>query len=559
MSLNDAFAPPTDQEIKLAQIKANPEASQGAFAPPSEKELAQAKAPQDEGALQAGLERFGNVATFGHLPELQAGVGSALGLGDFKSLEAENIARQHKLSEAHPYASGAGGALGYGAQALGAGAAGSAMGLPAATGLLGKIGYGAAGGAIAGGLTNPKEINPEAEPSDMSQRLNQAAVSGVAGGILGPLASKVGSKIASSAEDLRQYAQEKMVKAAGPMLRDMKEFMAKGEIDKIANTMRDFKLAPPGSTFSDIAEKAAAAKEAVGKQIGAIYDQTKAAISSNPQLQNEFIFLHPDSLRPELEAAISKSGIRPTLGKDKFDNEMNSVISDILGDKDAAAIVNKNLAGKIPPGEMPAFQQSPEYANLVKQTQQAQLSDPRHLLDVKGDLSDKINWSKRAAELAPNQKGYKAIRDVVYNKIAQLLDKVDSVIPKMAGPNGEAVSDSLAKLNSQYGPLSEISSMAQGRAAREAVNRTLSLTDYMSGLGGMIAGGEVRGGRGMMEGLALGAINKLARTRGNQVLSPMALQASKVAGKLPLAPLGEVQPGTAGLIGGAAYQNRRSQ
>lgn len=194
-------------EEELAQYRAEQEQSlrDAGF---SDEELSQhfgaSEQPQPEPSfgesLQAGLEGFGQTASMGYLPELQAMAGSALGLGDYEQLKQENYARQAQQAESSPTASMLGKGAGIvGSMALPMGSAKllgrvapkagaamqSAISGGKASGVVGSAVQGAKMGAAQGAIYNPGQTEEDESPLQLTKRLKSAGVGGTVGGIAG--------------------------------------------------------------------------------------------------------------------------------------------------------------------------------------------------------------------------------------------------------------------------------------------------------------------------------------------------------------------------------------
>lgn len=125
------------------------------------------------GAGESALESFGNAATFGYLPHIQAGVSSAVFGDDYTKTRDENIARQALQRKEHPTASIAGTGAGIVASAIGTGGLGAvAKGASAGK----KIYEGMKAGAIIGGITNPGDTEGEISPMQIKERALGAGI-----------------------------------------------------------------------------------------------------------------------------------------------------------------------------------------------------------------------------------------------------------------------------------------------------------------------------------------------------------------------------------------------
>lgn len=101
--------------------------------------------------VQAGVEGVGQTASLGYLPQLQAGVGAAMGLGDYTKLRDENIARNKLQARQSPAWSATGKAIGM---------LGSAAAIPTPATFGRTVGQGAALGAAYNPGDTPGVVDP---------------------------------------------------------------------------------------------------------------------------------------------------------------------------------------------------------------------------------------------------------------------------------------------------------------------------------------------------------------------------------------------------------------
>jgi len=161
---------------------------------------------------QAALEGYGQTASMGYLPQLQAAAEPAMAslmdlftgnkvadsLPSYVNRRDENIARQSQLSEQNPGASLAGKAAGIGATLL-APAGQLAKGASTAA----KIGRGSLMGAAQGAAYNPGDEAGVVAPVQAGPRAANAAMGGAAGGIMSGIGAGV-SKLAGVSRDVEK-------------------------------------------------------------------------------------------------------------------------------------------------------------------------------------------------------------------------------------------------------------------------------------------------------------------------------------------------------------------
>lgn len=141
----------------------------------------------DKNAVQAGIEGFGQTATMGYLPQAQAAVGSAMGLGKYVDLRDQNIQRQSQQSQESPVASAIGKGAGIASTMAipGGGAAeGASLGARAATGAAQGFGMGAA--------YNPGDKPGVVDPVQGEDRLKSGGLMALLGGAAPAVSSFAG-------------------------------------------------------------------------------------------------------------------------------------------------------------------------------------------------------------------------------------------------------------------------------------------------------------------------------------------------------------------------------
>lgn len=501
----------------MAKPKTPPKEDFSAFDAPPEDFSAFNEAPSaapevllsPEGG-KAALSSFGDAASLGYLPQLRA-MAEPLTDRAFKAVTGADvepaplsqvipmgpdyIASRDQASKEiakqrqdQPVASLLGGLAGSVATApLLGGTAGAAT-------KLGRIGQAVKGGAIAGLLQNPGDVEGAVSPLQLGERAQGAVQGGLLGGAAGTTGEALGAAgkaLGSIPAKLEQYGQTKAFKSSGAMLKDFRKAFDKGKVEELGQEMIDSGLVKPGSTFEDVASQGAELKKQVGTRIGEIYDQVKSKIGDTATVNT-------DQAYSDLIDAISNPKVRPKLGAKAYDDRMLTEIEDIVKNKD-------------------------------------QLTNPKFLNEVIGELDQKINYAKRANELPVYQEGFLELRRALRK---QLNDTVELVGKEAGNPE---LANELKALNKRYGNLSEISTIAKDRVSRENANRMFGLTDTILASGGAAGGfassGDGHGVEGALKGAALGAAlggaNKLARTYGNPLVATGATRLGQALQNVP--------------------------
>ncbi len=174
------------------------------------------------GAAQSAIEKFADSATFGYLPQLQAGAGSAMGLGKYTDLRDENIDRLKQEGSKHKLASTIGTVAGFGPSMFipGAGTAKGIAGVAKVAGI----------GGLQGLLSNPGDTKGEVNPIQIGDRLKHGAVGAVlgAGGQLASNAlAKTGDYVMQKALGMKHYEPGLGTKFADEGLVGTKGMMSK--------------------------------------------------------------------------------------------------------------------------------------------------------------------------------------------------------------------------------------------------------------------------------------------------------------------------------------------
>lgn len=463
-------APPNADELKQAKGAAPSWDTE----PPRAEEL---KA-QDSGAGQTALENFGDTATFGHLSQLQAATepamnwaldkvtGGTVSEGDQSSYVGRrdaNTKRRDAMSAENPKAAMAGKVGGVVATLpMLSGAA------PAAT-FAGRAVQAAKGGATAGALMNPGDVegevsNPLAEISERGKNALKGAGTGVlAQGALekvaSPIAGWVGSKLGRGAEKMA-------TKALGPTKAQLEKLKTSGQEGKLGRELLDEGAIPAVGSTNGILNRVSAKKDEIGKKIGALLDGAgDAKVISGKSIA--------DGVSQADDVALLVS----TPGAGSMRAKVNETLNDILAKGDLSV---------------------------------------RDAHELRRQIDKLINFSKRSDELRGMQPVYYAIRD-------QLNDAISGAVNQVPG----VAKDQLKRLNGAYSKMATAERIAEGATARAGANRTISLTDTIAGAAGALAG-DSGPERAVLSG-AFALANKGARTFGRTSAARGMNAASKAA------------------------------
>lgn len=143
---------------------------------------------------------------------------------------------------------------------------------------------------------------------------------------------------------------------------------------------------------------------------------------------------------------------------------------------------------------------------------------------IRQDLDKTINWGKRSGDMSTD--AMKELRDAFRAEL-------DDMIERGQGPLD--LKAAWKKASEDYGDFVLLKDHAEEYAKNRASNRSVSLTDYLAGIGGAatsIATGNVGG---ILGAGAMTVGNKLAREQGNYLLARMADRLAKFDGRFEAA------------------------
>lgn len=489
---------PTREEL-IAQAKAKWAREQLVAQARAKWESENAKSSEDAEpkttASEAALESFGNAATLGYLPQLQAAAEPVMNrildkitgnnvAGEDQSTylqrRDENISRHELQKKEHPYAAGAGMVAGTAASVVGTGGLGAvAKGASAAQ----RLSAASKAGAVLGGVSNPGDVKGEGDAFQMEERLKNAGIGAVlgAGGQL--VAEGAGIAASKAREVLRDYAAKKAFRATGREAVKKSEVLAKSGRDiEIGREMLDAGTVPVLGSTTRIAKRVAAAKEKADDVISKILESTG---------KGESVF--------DSEAVAIKLLDMPELKTMRTTPGMEGVVRTI---EDAAETLSKN--GKL----------TLEGANKLKRA-----------------IDKSINYNKKIPEMAGKQEGLFKTRTAVRDEMNELVNQMSP---------GKA-KDQLLAANRKSGNLATAEEILEKELGREQRNRMFGLTDTIAAAGGLAIGDDPT--EKAVYAAAIGLLNKGGRKFGNSIQARGADGLAKQLAKIPrLAQMAEKNP-----------------
>lgn len=512
---------------------------------------------------QAAIEGFGNAATFGYLPQLQAAVGGLIpdpnrevdeklrsqGItiqqpdDTYVSRRDENIARQEGFAQDLPgyYHGGQAAGLLATAPIMGAGLTKAGLGASKA-GLMGRVGQAAKSGGVVGAIQNPGDEKGNVDILQAGKRAEGAAKGAALGTAFqgsGEVVSKTASKISGIPKFIKDFAETRgaaatgMTKGQGKKLIQLDPTGLEGNsIKELGRFALDKKLVQAGDTIENIANKSGELKKQIGKEIGDSYEEV------SKRLSDPLVF---KSLPKDKQKILTDTNFNPQKMAKDFISDFKAKFKGTAGGDQAIKLVTK------------------EAQNFAQKG-----NNPVGIMDMqkfKSELDDIIFAHDRTpGNLPANSKALKEFRDFLKSKIDDRVNAVDSVF-------GQATGSKLSKLNKEYSKAVQVNKIAKDRLSGELGNNMFSLTDKIGLLGGASVGGAEGYRQGGVEGLlkgaaagaATGLVSKGSRTYGRPLLAKGAQGLSKVAGPLKHAGMAEAINKSPGLLGGTAARMEKKK
>lgn len=460
------------------------------------------------------LDQAGNAILFGYGPEVVAGAtkivepirefltGETLPVPGYTKLRDDTYQEHNRQRKDNPKAAIAGTIAGSVASAL------LPVGYMARGGTVAaRIGRGAATGAAIGGVSNPGAKEGEIDPLQLGARATNAAIGGVTGAVVQGGIEAI-AKTPGLSTYLKRIANEKSFKSTGAKLKDFQKANERGRVQTIGQTLLDEKITTVGATPATIVERIAPKLDDAGNRIDDLIKSADNAIGG-PSLDNEVL---AKQLKKELS-----DGMAGIPGGGSYLSKVDEFLDDLLSNGKELTL---NQAWGIKKGIDRLLKAS--YKN--KTFDQFPMAEEA-LLGIRNRLRDSINLV------------------------------VDGV--------GDRIGASANELKNQlgrYGNLAEAGRIAQKEMSRASANRTISLTDYISAIGGIGAKGGIGGAigygatgdtEGALYGAALAAGgNKLLRTFGNPAGAVAARAGSNMASAVGRRLGMSMAPSTAASIGG---------
>lgn len=460
---------------------------------------------QETGPAQTALESFGDVVSFGYLPQLQAAAekvttpifetvtGQEVEPSSYVEERDAAIRRMKRGAKLNPKSAATGAVGGLAASAL------ATPGFGLAKGLLGAAGKGALTGGFYGAVQNPGDVEGVVDPLQLEAREAGAKKGALMGGLIGG-GMKAGEKVAGvfrkAPGSLQKAAESEAVRQTGVMLKEMRAIQGRGQTGKLGKWLLDNKVVQAGDSFDDVAAKAKAIKDRAGAELDDIYSNAYAKAQKNIE-----------KLPPEKAAKYAeqwaKAGFSPARDKDKL-----------------VAMVAEKMKGEVD-GQSAVRAVENYLDELIEGFGDKQFT-PKMANEIKSAIDRKINYARNPLSKQPQvEKAFQILR----RNLAATIEKEISLLGKMAGEKKAAAR--LKATNQNFGFAKQVGQIAEDKLNREMVNASWGLLDRTgaaagAGIGagvGALATGDFQGsGIGsVVGGAGLGLLSNVGRARGHGV------------------------------------------
>ena len=503
-----------EEAQELAALQNDPEIQAFTTAQPAQLEQPQQPQPRP---VEAAVTGFGQAATLGFLPQIQAAVGQVLpdpSAGVDEELAAQGftieqdpetytqardafIRRNQKLAEENLAASAAGQVGG----AVASGIATGGLGIAAKGATLAQRAATAAKtGGLLGFLENPGDTEGEVNPLQIRGRLGNAATGAITGAVAqGALegVGAVGKALKELPDTVKNFAELKAVKSSGAMLKDFRKLFDTGRANKAGRLLLDRNLVQAGDDVERIAKKVSILKNETGQQLGDIYSKV------NDELLDRKII---DKMSRRQVARMQDSSL-----------DMERVAEDLRRS------IGKSLKGKA--GMKAVLSRvDDELTTLASNGNNLNASEVHKLRQSFDDL---INFDKVSRDTPLLQQQFIKIRTDLNKRIQKRLDFFDDVF-------GSQKAKELRKLNSEFSTLAEIDKVAADRIARENANQAFGLSEKIAGGASLAAGTAVGGLPGGIVLAGVGAFGaKALRKYGTAATASMGNKLAKTLANNP--------------------------
>jgi hypothetical protein len=416
--------------------------------------------------------------------------------------------------------------------------AGQRAGIPNAATLGQLLKRGATSGLYVGGATGAGNGLGDLLRGNYAGFAGDVAMGAGMGGLLGGALAPIPGLVGSLGPRLENFAYRRAVKAAGPMLKDVRALFTTGRLESVGKKLMDMGLIRRGAGIEEIAGAVENAANARGTNVHSILGELDAlqapaaeGIASEVapairhlELPEPKASTIRDLALPDPAAPSGLMRLPPTLQvREPMRGVPEAPASGDLPGFNPAQVAERLRTELLDPlRDQPALQSL--IPGLEREIRNLEALGDRRLTfqranDIKRGYDKFLNWTK---EQTPAKELLKEVRRIVNNEIETTADAAATAVgdPDLIGRFRSAKLD--------YRDLRQVADFAQDQVARREANRFVSPSDYGVGIGSAAA--AVASGHpamGALMGVAGAAGNKLLRERGNSFAANTALNLSQ--------------------------------
>lgn len=375
-------------------------------------------------------------------------------------------------------------------------------GEPVKSGLMSAVAEGGGMNTLAknvavGGLMGASE---PVDSQNLGDNLTQRGLNAVSGGAKAGLihagvntglaaATKLGPKIKQESEDF-------YVRSLGARPKFFEDATDQ-KVSDVAKFAKDKGIVSPGDSINSIADKAYAARQKAGQNLGSIYKDAQGKV-------DEYISGNAD------KATLDKLSLAtPTVDELKAQT---------------LPLIQKNLPGTNARGPQKAVE---DFFDGLKDQYGTKPLDLQDLHLIKSNLQKEVDWSKSRSEMLNRDSGFATASRNVADKINDHMDIMDQVL-KNSGDSSLATQ--LKEANKEFSLAAAANTVADKASGKARGLNRVPLTDAILGAGAMKSG---EGPEGIVKGLGIGVLSKAARSYGSPITASVLDKASSVLNSWP--------------------------
>lgn len=273
-------------------------------------------------------------------------------------------------------------------------------------------------------------------------------------------------------DKLDDFAEKRAVKQGGAMLKDFRALDHKGRLNETGRAMLDHGVVTPLSSLEDVAKRSGALMEEHGKKLVAVENAIDSRFDDIARSDLRDALVTPQKLAEKMDGFLDELRADP-------------VLADLVGPLETKVNAFRAM------GDEPIT-----FAEARK---------------LKGSFDKLLDWDKQGT---PGKELIKKLRGILNGEIE---GGVEAIASRTSRPETFADWKNSKKM---FGMMKDVKEMAEDQLFRADANRYISPSDYMTAIGGGIAGTSASEGdplTGSLSAVAMGSLNRFGRKYGSSL------------------------------------------